>query len=100
MAKIITSKEEFKNEISKSNTVVDFYADWCGPCKMLAPIFDEVAKEQTEINFIKVNTDDLKEIANEYGIMSIPTLIKFENGEEKQRHSGFIGKDQLIHFAK
>ncbi|QBQ07352.1 thioredoxin [Spiroplasma gladiatoris] len=100
MAKIISTTEEFNAEISKPNTVVDFYADWCGPCKMFAPLFDQVSQEATDSNFIKVNVDELREVADKYEIKSIPTVVKFENGNEVKRNVGSLGKDALLDFAK
>ena len=90
MIKHLEKEEEF-DEIIKGKVLVDFYADWCGPCKMLAPILEE-------INFIyvlKVNVDDFPDIATKYGVMSIPTLIKFENNEEVKKVIGFKTKDEL-----
>ncbi|QGS51580.1 thioredoxin [Spiroplasma tabanidicola] len=100
MAKIISSAEEFYSEIAKPNTVVDFYADWCGPCKMFAPLFDQVSQEASNSNFIKVNVDELREVADKYEIKSIPTVVKFENGNETNRNVGSLGKDALLDFAK
>ena len=90
MIKHLEKEEEF-DEIIKGKVLVDFYADWCGPCKMLAPILEE-------INFndvLKVNVDDFPDIATKFGVMSIPTLIKFENNEEVKKDIGFKTKDEL-----
>ncbi|AHI52488.1 thioredoxin [Spiroplasma culicicola] len=100
MAKILNTVDEFNTQISQGTTLVDFYADWCGPCKMLAPIFEQVSTENTNTAFVKVNTDELGEIANKYEVRSIPTIIKFENGQEVARHVGMMGKDQLVDFSK
>ncbi|AOG60091.1 thioredoxin [Spiroplasma helicoides] len=100
MAKVVTTIEEFKAEIGKENTVVDFFAEWCGPCKMFAPLFDQVAESEKDANFIKVDIDQLREAADEYGIQSIPTVLKFKSGEEVNRHVGSLGKDDLVKFAK
>ena len=76
------SNENFDELIKGKTILVDFYADWCGPCRMLAPVLEEAStKFDTEI--IKVNVDEHEEIAKKYGVMSIPTLIVFENGTEK-----------------
>ena len=69
--------ENFKKEIKNGIVLVDFYADWCGPCKMVAPIIEELSQEKENVKFIKVNVDNHEEIAKEYGIMSIPTMIIF-----------------------
>ena len=91
-------KENF-NELIKEKTVVDFYATWCGPCKMLGPIFEEVAKE-ADIKFVKVDIDEHEELCREYKVMSVPTLILFENGKEVRRNIGFIPKEKLEEFIK
>jgi len=98
MSKII-NKEEFKKEVleSKEPVIVDFYADWCGPCKMLAPIMDEVSKE---VKVFKVNTDDEGELAEEYNIMSIPCVIAFKGGKEINRSVGLVDKDTIINLVK
>ena len=93
MATIIEEKD-FKNEISSGVTLVDFYADWCGPCKMLAPIIDDFSQE-TDIKVVKLNVDESQNVAMEYGIMSIPTLIIFKDGEVATKHVGFATKEQL-----
>ena len=98
MSKIIT-KKEFEKEVlgSKEPVLVDFYADWCGPCKMLAPIMDEISKEY---KVFKVNTDDEQELAAKYGIMSIPCVIAFKDGKEINRSVGFVDKDTIINLIK
>lgn len=87
------------NELIKEYAVVDFYATWCGPCKMFGPIFEEVSNEK-EINFIKIDVDKNPEIAREYGVMSIPTTILFKDGQEKKRFTGFMSKENLINFIE
>lgn len=84
-------KEEDFSEIIKGRVLVDFYADWCGPCKMLAPILEEV----DFIDVLKINVDDFQDIAVKYGVMSIPTLIKFENGEEVKKTIGYKTKEEI-----
>jgi thioredoxin 1 len=78
------SSSEFENEVLKSQvpTVVDFYADWCGPCRMVSPIIEALSSEYDgRVKFVKINTDDNPDIAMKYGIMSIPTIIVFKNGQ-------------------
>ena len=93
---VIHYEKDFASLIEK-RAVVDFYAQWCGPCKMFAPIFEEVAGEK-DFNFIKVNTDSYDDLARGYGIMSIPTIILFENGNEVKRHTGFMSKEEFLKF--
>ena len=89
MIKHLEKIEDFEKEISE-DVIVDFYADWCGPCKMLGPVLEE-----TNFNVLKVNVDDFQELAIKYGVMSIPTLIRFKNGEEVKKVIGFRTKEEL-----
>jgi thioredoxin 1 len=92
--------EDFTSKVIKSpNTVlVDFFADWCGPCKMLAPVLDELSTSNTEVDFYKINVDENQDLANAFEISSIPCLILFKAGEEVDRAVGFISKQQLQEF--
>jgi thioredoxin 1 len=92
----IIEENEFKNEIKEGIVVVDFFATWCGPCKMLAPIFDELSTEmEGKVKFIKVDVDNSTEIANEYNISNIPAMVIFKNGEKKEIIVGFTPKEQI-----
>ena len=88
--------EKFNEEIKDGVVLVDFYADWCGPCKMVAPIIEELAEERSDTKFIKVNVDEHEDIAKEYGIMSIPTMIVFKDGKEVKKNIGFVPKEEII----
>ena len=77
----IVEEAEFRDIIKEGVTVVDFYADWCGPCKMLGPVLETISEEMTDVAFIKVNVDDNMDLAQEYGIMSIPAVYLFKDGE-------------------
>ena len=83
MAVITITKENFEAEVLKSAqpVLLDFWAAWCGPCRMLSPIVDEVAEERTDVKVGKVNVDEQPDLAAEFGVMSIPTLLLFENGK-------------------
>ncbi|AXK50952.1 thioredoxin [Spiroplasma alleghenense] len=101
MSKIqIKSMDEFNKLIAEKKVLVDFYADWCGPCKMIAPILEEISKEQEDTVIAKVDVDDLVDIAKNYEVMSIPTLILFENGVMKERVTGFIPKNKILDLIK
>ena len=89
------TNEKFK-ELIKEKTLVDFYANWCGPCKMLAP---ELEKVESSVKVVKVDVDKFENLAKEYGVMSIPTLILFENGKEIKRNIGFIDRDRIQKFV-
>ncbi len=91
----ITDKEFYELKQTDSVTLVDFWAPWCGPCKMLAPVLEELDSELENIEFTKINVDDHQEAAGEFGIMSIPTLLVMKNGEVLEELSGFRPKDAL-----
>ena len=94
--------DNFEEEILKSDktALVDFYADWCGPCQMMSPIIDEISEELTDVKFGKVKIDDYPEIAANYGIMSIPTLLIFKNGELNNTFVGVTAKDKILDALK
>ena len=98
MIKHYSNEEDF-NEIIKNKVLVDFYADWCGPCKMLAMEIEKAASE-IDIDIVKVNVDEEEDIARKYGVMSIPTLILFENGQELKKTIGFMPKDKIKEFIE
>ena len=91
------NEKEFSEKL-EGKCLVDFYASWCPPCKMLSPVIDEVSEEIENVNFYKVNIDENIELANKYGIMTVPTLIIFKDGEIINRESGFMAKDKLKEF--
>lgn len=93
------TKEDNFDEVIKSKVLVDFYADWCGPCKMLAMELEKVANE-IDVDIVKVNVDEEEEIARRYGVMSIPTLILFEGGQELKKTIGFMPKDKVKEFVE
>ena len=91
----------FDDFISKGNCVVDFWAEWCGPCKLLSPIVDEVAKDLNgKVSFGKVNIEEMRELTDKFEIMSLPTLIFFKNGKEVERDSRFLEKKKLLEMIK
>lgn len=94
MAKIINS-QEFDNTIESGVVVVDFFATWCGPCKMLSPVIDELSGELENVNFVKVDIDQSMDLAQKFKIVSVPTLKVFKNGKEVDTLMGFMPKEVL-----
>ena len=84
-------EENFDEEIKDGLVLVDFYADWCGPCKMLGQVLETLE----DINILKVNTDEFEELSMKYGVMSIPTIILFKDGKEVAKNIGFMAKEEL-----
>lgn len=89
-------QSSFNEAIASGITLVDFYADWCGPCRMLSPLVDEIAEERTDVTVGKVNVDNEGELAQQYGVMSIPTLIVFRDGKESARLVGVKPKAAIL----
>ena len=90
------NQNNFNNAIENGTALVDFYADWCGPCRMVSPIVDEIAEERRDITVGKVNVDDENALAVKYGVMSIPTLIIFKDGKEAARIVGARPKAAIL----
>ena len=90
--------DKFEEEVLQSDVPVfiDFYADWCGPCKMMMPIVEEVSNEVTDAKFFKVNIDDSRDLAKKYRVMSIPTFIVFKGGEVHHRAMGAVDKEKIL----
>lgn len=98
MAVITITKENFEAEVLKSAqpVLLDFWAAWCGPCRMLSPIVDEVAEERTDVKVGKVNVDEQPDLAAEFGVMSIPTLLLFEKGKLVRQAVGARPKSGVL----
>lgn len=99
---IAVTNETFKNEVLDSNqkVVIDFYADWCGPCKVFSPIFEKVSQELEDVKFVRVNVDEEPELANKYMAYSIPYIVVIENGEVVNSHTGLVDEEALKQLIK
>lgn len=103
MSVINLTSENFENEVLKSEkpVLVDFWAEWCGPCRMMAPVVEELEEEMgTEVKFAKINIDECPDLAEKYNVMSIPTFKCFKNGTETGTTVGVQGKGDLIRIIK
>ncbi len=96
----LENEQDFFRLINNELVLVDFYATWCGPCRMISPLIDEIAEENTNLTVVKVDVDKYPNIATKYGIMSIPTLKVFKKGEEGKTSIGYIEKDAIKDLLK
>ena len=97
MKVIKANKENFESvRNSEKPVLIDFYADWCGPCRMVSPIVDEIAEERDDIVVAKVNVDEENELASEFGVFSIPTLVVIKNGKVVSQAAGARPKDAIL----
>lgn len=97
MSVVYVTKENFNDVLKSEKTVLlDFYADWCGPCKMVSPIIDEIAEENPQYFIGKINVDNEPELANEFGVMSIPTLVVMKNGQVVNQAMGARPKQNIL----
>lgn len=88
----------FNEKIKEGVVLVDFFATWCGPCKMQAPVLEELKEDRSDVKVVKIDVDQETEIARLYGVMSIPTLILFKDGKEVAKNVGFMPKELLVQW--
>ena len=102
MAVVKLTTENFDQEVlqAEQTVLVDFYADWCGPCKMMGPVVEELAGEETGVKVCKINIDEEMAVAQKYGVMSIPTFISFKNGEIAGKQVGAVPKSKLQELVR
>ena len=100
MSVVEINKDNFNDEVInyKGSVLVDFYANWCGPCKMLRPVLEEISESNSDIKIVSVNVDEADNLAMSYGISSIPCVIKFKDGAEINRSVGFKTKEEMEEF--
>lgn len=92
----ILNSNEFDDVIANGIVLVDFYADWCGPCKMLAPVLEGISEKMTQVEFYKINVDTSSDIASRYGVQAIPNLIIFKDGKVVDQITGFVPENEIV----
>lgn len=102
MAAIHVGESEFEQEVLKSDkpVLVDFWASWCGPCRMVGPLIEQLSEEDDTVKFVKVDVDENPELAREYKVVSIPMLVLFENGDVVKKQIGALPKDEIKKFIE
>lgn len=102
MSVITVTKENFQSEVLESDktVLIDFWAEWCGPCRMLSPVVDEIANEKPDVKVCKVNVDNEPELATQFGVMSIPTLVVIKDGKVQSQSVGVQPKNNILAMIK
>jgi len=90
------NEENFNELISSGEVLVDFFATWCGPCRMLSPVLEEMSTERSGVKIVKIDVDECPNLSRKYGVMSVPTLFLFKDGKEISKQNGFMPKEALI----
>ena len=100
MAVIYASASDFKEKTAEGLVVLDFYADWCAPCRMLGPVLEQIAEENADIKVVKVNVDENQTLAGDFGVRGIPALFVLRDGKQVAQRAGFMPKDALVDWIK
>lgn len=100
MAVIYASASDFQEKIASGLVVLDFYADWCAPCRMLGPVLEQIANENDDIKVVKVNVDENQALAGEFGVRGIPALFVLRDGKTVANRAGFMPKDAMVDWIK
>lgn len=93
------NENNFNELVAKDLVLVDFFAEWCGPCRMLGPVLDEIAEDRSDFDIVKINIDENQSLAQKFGVMSVPTLMIFKQGEPVAVKSGFMPKELLVNWV-
>lgn len=96
----IVNEKDFENEVKDGLVLVDFFATWCGPCRMMAGVLDDAEKDLEGVKIVKVDVDESERLARKFGVMSIPTLVLLKNGNEVDSHIGLMSKSSLKEFVE
>jgi thioredoxin 1 len=99
MPVIYANAENFQKNVASGTVILDFYADWCAPCRMIGPVLEQIAEENPEIKVVKVNVDENIELANNFGVKGIPALFVLKEGKTVAQRAGFMPKDALVDWA-
>ncbi len=100
MPVVFANASNFEESIAKGIIILDFYADWCAPCRMIGPVLEQIAEENSDINVVKVNVDENMELANQYAVRGIPALFVLKDGKTVAQRAGFMPKDALVEWAR
>jgi len=100
MSLVYANADNFKESIAEGTVIVDFYADWCAPCRMIGPVLEQISEEQADLKIVKVNVDENPQLASEFGVRGIPALFVVKDGKTVAQKAGFMPKDALVDWAK
>ena len=100
MAVVFANKDNFQETVAEGTVILDFYADWCAPCRMIGPVLEQIAEENSDIKVVKVDVDNNSELANQFGVRGIPALFVLKNGKTVAQRAGFMPKAALVDWVR